>query len=78
VLAVVAVMVVMVLVFVVGGARRQDGAGLAGDGKLADAEGLGALGLRGDQGREEQEEHGGSKHRDDASHHYRSWLASTV
>jgi hypothetical protein len=57
-----------VLVFV-GGARRQDGAGLADDGELADAEGLGALGLRSDQGREEQEEHGGGKRRDDASHH---------
>jgi hypothetical protein len=61
----------MVVVVLVRWTRRQDGARLAGDGELADAEGLGALGLRRDQRREGQEEHGGGQ-RSDASRH-RSW-----
>jgi flagellar biosynthesis/type III secretory pathway M-ring protein FliF/YscJ len=66
ILVVVVVVVVIVVVVLVGRARRQDGARLAGDGELADAERLGALGrLRDRDGREEgrEEEEDGGEHR---------------
>jgi hypothetical protein len=73
VVVVLIVVVVMVVVVLVRWTRRQDGARLAGDGELADAEGLGALRLRRDQGREGQKEHGGGQRRDASRHRRRSW-----
>jgi hypothetical protein len=69
----VVVVVLIVVVVLVRWTRRQDGARLAGDGELADAEGLGALRLRRDQGREGQKEHGGGQRRDASRHRRRSW-----
>jgi hypothetical protein len=65
VVIIIVVVVVVVLVVVLGRAGRQDGAGLAGDGELADAERLGLGLLRGD-GREEggEEEEDGGQRRD--------------
>jgi hypothetical protein len=66
VVAVVVIVIILVVVVVlVGWTRRQDGAGLAGDGELANAERLGALWrLRddGEEGREEEQD--GGDHRD--------------